>query len=137
MAKNPTDRKYTRTHEWARKNPASPKGGTGQAMIEVGITDFAQQQLSDITYVELPAIGTSFAAGKEMAVVESIKAAADVYAPVSGTIAEINSTLTENPGVINSDPFGKGWLVRIKADNPKEIEGLMSAAEYEAFSGKE
>lgn len=123
MAKNPNDRQYTKTHEWAREE---------DGLVEMGITDFAQHQLSDITYVELPAVGAYFQAGKEMIVVESIKAAADVYAPVSGTIEEINAELTDNPGILNTDPFGDGWLVRIKPDNQPDLEKLMSASEYEA-----
>lgn len=128
MANMPDDRKYTKTHEWAR---------TIGSTIEVGITDFAQHQLSDITYVELPAIGLHFPAGKEMAVVESIKAAGDVYAPVSGTVTEINASLADNPGVLNTDPHGAGWLVKIKPDNPQELNKLMPASDYEAQLPKE
>lgn len=128
MANIPNDRRYTGTHEWARADDET---------IEVGLTDFAQHQLSDITYVELPEAGKHFSAGLEMAVVESIKAAADIYAPVSGTIDEVNSSLADNPGVINTDPYGAGWLVKIKPDNPQEFEQLMSAADYEAQAGKE
>jgi len=128
MAKNPDDRKYTKTHEWAQEE---------DDLVVVGITDFAQHQLSDITYVEMPAVGDRFQAGKEMIVVESIKAAADVYAPVSGIIEEINEELADNPGVLNTDPFGDGWLVRIKPDNPQDLENLMSASEYEAQLPKE
>lgn len=128
MTNIPDDRKYTKTHEWAREE---------DDLIDVGITDFAQHQLSDITYVEMPAVGEHFLAGKEMIVVESIKAAADVYAPVSGTIEEVNEALADNPGVLNTDPFGDGWLVRIKPDNPDEFEELMSAAGYEAQLPKE
>ena len=133
---NPPDCKYTKTHEWAQAAPDSPKGYAGQVVI-VGITDFAQHQLSDITYVELPEVGKHFTAGQEMAVVESIKAAADVYAPISGTIIETNPALADNPGLINSDPYGKSWLVKIKPDNLKDLDGLMSAAEYEAQAEKE
>lgn len=128
MAANPSDRKYTKTHEWALAE--------GE-LVTVGITDFAQQQLSDITYVELPANGKNVAAGKEMSVLESIKAAADVYAPVSGTIAEVNARLADDPGLINRDPFGAGWLVKIKPANPAELAGLMAAADYEAQAGQE
>ncbi|MDO9543068.1 MAG: glycine cleavage system protein GcvH [Kiritimatiellia bacterium] len=128
MANIPNDRKYTKTHEWARPN---------DDLVEVGITDFAQHQLSDITYVELPETGRHFSAGEEMVVVESIKAAADVYAPVSGTIMEVNSSLADNPGVINTDPHGAGWLVQIKPDNPKDLDALLSAADYEAHAAKE
>lgn len=128
MLKNPADRKYTKTHEWARED---------DDLVVVGITDFAQHQLSDITYVELPTVGAHFQAGKEMIVVESIKAAADVYAPVSGTIEEINEDLANNPGALNADPFDDGWLVKITPDNPQEIAKLMSAADYEAQLPKE
>ena len=119
----PDDRRYTETHEWAR---------TEDETIEVGITDFAQHQLSDITYVELPETGRHISAGKEMVVLESIKAAADVYAPVSGTITDVNSSLADNPGVINADPYEAGWLVKIKPDDPPEAEKLMPAAAYKA-----
>jgi len=129
MADIPHDRKYTETHEWARTEP--------QGAITVGITDFAQHQLSDVTYVELPEIGKIVSAGKEMAVVESIKAAADVYAPVSGAITEVNAGLADNPGVINTDPYGAGWLVKIKPSNPLELEKLMPAADYGAQLPKE
>jgi len=128
MADIPNDRRYTKTHEWARADDET---------IEVGITDFAQHQLSDITYVEMPEIGKHFSAGKEMIVVESIKAAADVYAPVSGTITEINSSLADNPGVLNTDPHETGWLVKIKPDNPQELEELMPASDYAAQLPKE
>src|SRR3989339_1889759 len=100
MLHNPDDLEYTKTHEWVRiKN----------GVIEVGITDFAQHQLSDITYVELPELNRHLDAGEEAAVVESIKAASDVYAPIAGTIVEVNEALTNAPEVINSDPFGAGW----------------------------
>ena len=128
MPKNPDDRKYTKTHEWARDI---------DGLVEMGITDFAQHQLSDITYVEFPAIGDHFQAGKEMIVVESIKAAADVYAPVSGAIVETNPSLADNPGTLNTDPFEAGWLVRIKPDNHQDLDQLMTAAEYEAQLPKE
>lgn len=128
MANIPDDCKYTGTHEWVRND---------DEIMEVGITDFAQHQLSDITYVELPEAGKYFSAGKEMAVVESIKAAADIYTPVSGTIIEINSSLTDNPGVINTDPYKAGWLVKIKPDNPQDLNKLMSAPDYEALIAKE
>lgn len=128
MANIPDDRRYTKTHEWARAD---------DDLIEIGITDFAQHQLSDITYVELPQTGDQFSAGKEMVVVESIKAAADVYAPISGTIKEANASLADNPGVLNTDPHGAGWLVKIKPDNPQDLDKLMPASDYEALVAKE
>ena len=135
MTSIPDNRKYTKTHEWARTVPATPKGSAGQA-IEIGITDFAQHQLSDITYVELPEVGAQFTAGKEMVVVESIKAAADVYAPISGTIMEVNANLAENPGLLNTDPHEEGWLVKIKPDNPQDLDALMPASDYETLIAK-
>jgi len=128
MANIPDDRKYTKTHEWARND---------DDLIEIGITDFAQNQLSDVTYVELPEVGSHFLAGKEMVVVESIKAAADIYAPVDGTITEINPSLTNDPSVINTDPNGEGWLVRITPDDTDDLNKLMSASDYEALIAKE
>ena len=128
MANIPDDRRYTKTHEWARAD---------DDLIEIGITDFAQHQLSDITYVELPEVDAHFPAGKEMVVVESIKAAADIYAPVSGTITEVNSSLADNPGVLNTDPHGTGWLVKIKPDNPQDLNKLIPASDYEALIAKE
>lgn len=128
MANIPDDRKYTKTHEWARPD---------DDLIKIGITDFAQHQLSDITYVELPEVGARFSAGKEMVVVESIKAAADVYAPVAGTIMEVNPILAENPGVLNTDPHGAGWLVKINPDNPQDLQNLLTASDYETQLPKE
>ena len=128
MANIPNDRKYTKTHEWARQD---------DDLVEVGITDFAQHQLSDITYVELPEVGSHFSAGKEMIVVESIKAAADVYAPVSGTITEVNSDLANDPGVLNTDPHEAGWLVKIEPDNAQDLNKLMPATDYESLIAKE
>ena len=128
MANIPDDRKYSKTHEWARND---------DDLIEIGITDFAQNQLSDVTYVELPEVGSHFLAGKEMVVVESIKAAADIYAPIDGTITEINPSLTNDPSVINTDPNGEGWLVRITPDDTDDLNKLMSASDYEALIAEE
>ena len=123
MLHNPDDLKYTKTHEWVR---------TKDGVIELGITDFAQHQLSDITYVELPELNRHFDAGEEAVVVESIKAASDVYAPIAGTIVEINEALAQAPEVINSDPFGAGWLFRMEPDNADDVDALLSAEAYEA-----
>ena len=123
MANYPTDLKYTKTHEWVRLH---------DHLVEVGVTDFAQHQLSDITYVELPAVDQRFDSNEEIAVVESIKAAADVYAPIAGVVAEVNPTLDNSPETINSDPYGAGWLFRMDPDNVHDMDELMSADEYEA-----
>ncbi len=119
---NPNDLKYTKTHEWVRKQ---------EHMIEVGITDFAQHQLSDITYVELPEIDLHIDSNEIVAVVESIKAASDMYSPVSGTITEVNTNLNDSPDVINSDPYGEGWVFKMEPDNMNEVDTLMDASAYE------
>ena len=123
MSNNPDNLKYTKTHEWVRKN--------GE-LIEVGITDFAQHQLSDVTFVDLPDVNEHFEAGEEAAVVESIKAASDIYAPVAGTVTEVNEALADTPGSVNSSPFEAGWLFRMKPDNAKDLDALMGADAYEA-----
>ncbi len=123
MVPVPEDRKYTPTHEWARAHGN---------LIEVGITEFAQHQLSDITYVELPEPGRRVRAGEETAVVESIKAASDIYAPVAGTVAEVNPALADAPETINSDPYGAGWLFRLTPEAPGVLDALQSAGDYAA-----
>ena len=123
MLHNPDDLKYTKTHEWVR---------TQDGVIEIGITDFAQHQLSDITYVELPEQNRHLDAGEEAVVVESIKAASDVYAPIAGTIVEVNEALAHAPEVINSDPFGAGWIFRMNPDHADDVDALLSADAYEA-----
>ena len=123
MLHNPDDLKYTKTHEWVR---------TKNGVIEAGITDFAQRQLSDITHVELPELNRHLDAGEEAVVVESIKAAAAVYAPIAGTIVEVNEALVPAPEVINSDPFGTGWIFRMNPDHADDVDALLSAEAYEA-----
>lgn len=123
MRNHPKDLQYTKTHEWVRRH---------DHVIDVGITDFAQHQLSDITYVELPEIDRRFDSSEEVVVVESIKAATDVYAPVSGVVVEVNANLESSPEVINSDPYGAGWLFRMEPDNIEDVDGLMSSDEYES-----
>ncbi len=120
----PTDLKYTKNDEWVRVS-----GGAGTA----GLSDYAQEQLSDIVFVELPAVGASFKQGESFAAVESVKAASDVYLPLGGEITEINDALGETPEVVNSDPYGKAWMVKFKIANPAEIDSLMGAAAYEKY----
>ena len=124
MAHNPDDLKYTKTHEWVR---------TKDDLIEAGITDFAQHQLSDITYVELPELNRHLDAGEEAVVVESIKAASDVYAPIAGTIVEVNEALVNTPEIINSDPFGAGWIFRMNPDHADDVDALLSSDAYKAI----
>lgn len=118
------DVKYQKSHEWARKE------GT---LFTVGISDYAQDSLGDVVFVELPAVGKVVQKGEAFGVVESVKAASDVYAPLSGTIVEVNSKLKEDPALVNKEPFGAGWFVKIQASNPSEYEELLSSTEYEAF----
>ncbi|POR49672.1 glycine cleavage system H protein [Bosea sp. OK403] len=116
--------RYTKDHEYIRI-----EGDTGT----VGISDYAQAQLGDVVFVELPAIGKAVTKGGEAAVVESVKAASEVYAPVSGEVVAVNSELEASPGTVNEDPAGKGWFVKLKLSNAAELEGLMSEAEYQDY----
>ncbi|TAN36202.1 MAG: glycine cleavage system protein GcvH [Verrucomicrobia bacterium] len=122
MMNVPTELRYTKTHEWVRLD---------KGVATIGITDFAQEQLGDLTYVELPTVGDNVEAQSEVAVVESVKAAADIYAPVAGTIAEINKKLMDQPELVNSDPFGDGWLFKLRPDDASEIDMLLDADQYE------
>jgi glycine cleavage system H protein len=116
--------RYTKDHEYIRI-----EGDTGT----VGITDYAQGQLGDVVFVELPTVGKALAKGGEAAVVESVKAASEVYAPVSGEVVAVNSELEAAPGTVNEDPAGKGWFVKIKLTNSGELDGLLSEAEYQDY----
>jgi glycine cleavage system H protein len=116
--------RFTKDHEWVRQD-----GDT----VVIGITDYAQQQLGDIVYVELPAPGTRVEAGKEAAVVESAKAASEVYAPVSGEVVAVNDAISDDPGKVNADPMGDGWFLSVKLDDPKALDSLMDEAAYQAF----
>ena len=124
MSNIPSDLKYAKSHEWLRVS-----GDTAT----VGITDYAQAQLGDIVFVELPALGANIEKGGEAAVVESVKAASDVFAPVTGTISEVNAALEEDPALVNSAPETGGWFFKLALADPSELEGLMDAAEYKAF----
>jgi glycine cleavage system H protein len=115
--------RFTPTHCWVREE------GTG---IVVGVTDYAQEQMSELTYVELPEVGEHVAAEAEVAVVESVKAANDVYAPVSGTVVAVNEALVEQPELVNTDPFGKGWIFKMKPDDPSDLDHLLDVDAYEA-----
>lgn len=124
MSQIPKDLKYTEAHEWARLEP--------DGNITVGITDHAQEQLGDLVFVELPQVGAKVTAGKDCAVVESVKAASDVYAPIGGEIVAANSKLADTPETINQDPYGEGWMFRVKPDAGK-LDQLLDAAAYKAL----
>ncbi|MEK9752323.1 MAG: glycine cleavage system protein GcvH [Rhodospirillaceae bacterium] len=116
--------KFSEDHEWV-----SVDGDIGT----VGITDFAQEQLGDVVFIEMPAIGAELSTGDEAGVVESVKAASEIYSPVSGEVTEVNSDLEDTPGTVNSDPMSDGWFFKIKLSDPGELDGLMDAAAYKAF----
>ncbi len=118
----PRDLRYTSSHEWVRVRGR---------VATVGITDYAQAELSDLTFIELPAVDDEVSVSDEVAVVESVKAASDVYAPVSGRVTEINTRVVEQPDIVNRDPYGEGWLFKIEMSDPSEIEDLMDADQYE------
>jgi glycine cleavage system H protein len=122
----PDDLLYTQSHEWIRR-----EGGN----IRVGITDHAQAELTDVVFVEVPKVGTSVDAKAPVAVVESVKAASDIYAPVKGTVVEANAALSNNPALINTDPFGEGWIFALKMDNSDDLKNLQSAAAYKEQIG--
>jgi glycine cleavage system H protein len=125
----PSDYRYTQEHEWVRL-----EGN----LATVGITDYAQHELGDVVYVDLPKVGAKLNAGESFGTVESVKAVSDIYAPVSGEVAEVNSGLSETPETINKDPHGKAWLIKLKLANSSEVSKLMDAAAYEAFlAGKQ
>lgn len=127
MSKIPHDLKYLNTHEWTREE--------GENEVSVGITDYAQDLLGDIVYVELPMVGTHVSSGEECGVVESVKAASDIYCPVSGEIVAINDTLQEMPGLVNDDPYGQGWIFRVRLKDPLELNKLLDANSYEREIG--
>ena len=126
MSENvPNDLQYTKSHEWVRNPP--------DGQVEIGITDHAQQALGDLVFVEVPPVGRDLKAGDACAVVESVKAASDVYSPVSGRVTARNEELTQKPELLNSDPYGAGWLMRLARGSEPEGNGLMKAAEYAQF----
>jgi glycine cleavage system H protein len=114
--------RYTESHEWVRKE---------DDLIVCGITDHAQDELSDVVYVELPEVGDSFPKGESFGVVESVKAASDLYMPMGGEIVEVNDALEDSPEIVNKDPFGQGWLIKFEPSDPSEWDGLLSPEEYE------
>ena len=125
-SKVPADLKYAKSHEWVR---------LADGLATIGITDHAQHELTDLVFVELPKVGQKTRAGEACAVVESVKTASDIYAPVSGEVVEINPAAAENPALVNADPYGGGWLCRIKLSNADELSGLLTPGQYQAHIG--
>ena len=120
----PTDYRYTKEHEWIKVN-----GDTGT----IGITDYAQHELGDVVFVELPAVGAKVTAGQVFGTVESVKAVSEIFSPVSGEVTEANAALSTTPETVNTDPHGAAWLIKVKLSNPSEVSGLMDAAAYQSF----
>ena len=131
----PTDRRYTDQHEWALVQGNDAGGDAAETVVRVGLTDHAQDALGDIVFVQLPEVGQEIGAGSPIGEVESTKSVSDVYAPVAGVIAAVNSTLTDAPETINSDPYGEGWLVEVTVpgDGADVTSGLLDAAAYQAL----
>lgn len=122
----PPELRYTKEHEWIKLD--------GE-IATIGITDFAQRELGDIVYVEVETIGKSLQAGTVFGTVEAVKTVSDLFLPVSGTVTELNADLANSPELINNDPYGKGWMVKMKVDNPADVNALLDASAYEALVG--
>jgi glycine cleavage system H protein len=128
MMEAPPGLKYSKEHEWV---------ATEESVATIGITDHAQEQLGEIVYIELPAIGEKVSKDDPFGVVESVKAVSDIYAPVSGTVVEVNEDLPESPEVVNEDPYGDGWLIKVKVSDPADLEDLMENDEYAELVARE
>ena len=128
MANTPEDLTYTKDHEWVRV-----KGEEAT----VGITDHAQQQLGDVVYVELPKVGDKFETSEPFGSVESVKAVSEIYMPLSGNVVEVNDTLNDSPELVNEDPYGDGWMIRIKIENLSQVDALLTSIEYEDYIKEE
>ncbi|MEA5456856.1 glycine cleavage system protein GcvH [Sinomonas sp. JGH33] len=128
MSNVPADLSYTAEHEWISK-------ADGQGVVRVGITDFAQDALGDVVYVQMPEVGTDVAANAVVGEVESTKSVSDIYAPVSGTVVARNEALDADPALVNSDPYGEGWLIDVQLKDASEVDDLLSASQYEQQVG--
>jgi glycine cleavage system H protein len=124
---SPNDLRYTKTHEWVRVEGD---------VATIGITDYAQNELGDITYLELPEVGSQVTQNEPLGVIESVKAASDIYAPVSGEVIERNEQVIESPDLVNRSPYDEAWLVKVRMSNPSELDSLMNAEEYDAFAAE-
>lgn len=127
MANIPEDLRYTAEHEYVRS--------TGDGVVEVGITDYAQGELGDVVYIELPAVGTKLGNHDVFGTIEAVKAVSELFAPIAGEVVEINDRLDQEPALVNSDPYGAGWMIRVRADDASVVESLMTAEAYQAHIG--
>ncbi len=122
MANIPEDLKYTEEHEYVR--------ASGDGVVEIGITDYAQGELGDVVYVELPAVGTKLGKHDVFGTIEAVKAVSELFSPIAGEVTEVNPRLDGEPALVNSDPYGSGWMIRMRADDPSAVDGLMDSAAY-------
>ena len=129
MANVPADLSYTAEHEYVKTT-------SDASVVQVGITDYAQGELGDVVYLDLPKAGASFAKGAVFGTIEAVKAVSDLYCPVAGTVVESNAALEKDPGAVNREPYGAGWMIRLKVKDQGELKGLMNAAAYEKQIGK-
>lgn len=129
MSNIPQDLRYTEEHEWVR---ATEEDG----VVEIGITDYAQGELGDVVFVELPSAGESFSRMQVFGTIEAVKAVSELFSPVAGEVVEVNGELDANPALVNSDPFGAGWMIRMRLSDPSEMDGLIDAAAYASHLGE-
>jgi len=130
MANIPADLRYTKDHEYVKVD------GTGGSVMQVGITDYAQGELGDVVYVDLPKVGASLGRGDAFGTIEAVKAVSELYAPVSGTVTEVNTALQEDPALVNRDPYGAGWMIKLRVKTPAELDQLLSAEAYKKQIGQ-
>jgi glycine cleavage system H protein len=124
----PEDNRYAKSHEYVHLEGD---------VATIGITDYAQKELGDVVFVELPQVGSQLEAADELGSIESVKAVSELFAPVSGEVVEVNEALADNPALVNTDPFGDGWMIRVKVSDPTEVDELMTAEEYDEYVEKE
>ena len=129
MSKIPDELFYTEEHEYIRRTD-------DETVVEIGITDYAQGELGDVVYVDLPKLGTSFARMEVFGTIEAVKAVSDLFCPMTGTVTEVNDALEQDPAAVNRDPYGEGWMIRLRIKNPTEFEQLLGAEEYTAHIGQ-
>lgn len=127
MANVPQELRYTKEHEYVKQ--------AGDGIVVVGVTDYAQGELGDVVFVELPQVGESFEAMQTFGTIEAVKAVSDLYCPVAGEVVEVNAALDQNPALVNSDPYGEGWMVKLRLSDPAALDGLLSAEEYTQLIG--
>ena len=125
---SPEDNRYAKSHEYIHV-----EGN----IATIGITDYAQKELGDVVFVELPQVGSELEAADELGSIESVKAVSELFAPVSGTVTEVNEALADNPALVNTDPWGDGWMIRVQLSDPSEVDELMTAEEYDEYTEKE